>query len=873
MDLERWQATEALFHAAMDLPPEERAAFVRARSPDGALAEDVLRLLEGESRSRDLVTRMGLIESAGDASADDPPDHLVGRTVGKYRLEERIASGGMGVVYRARRVDGVFEQQVAVKLIRAEAATREMRVRFEFERQALARLSHPNIATVLDGGTTEEGTPFLVMEFIDGQPLDRWCDAQRASLAQRVDLFIDICRAVHFAHTHLILHRDIKPANILVDAAGRPRLLDFGIARLLDTDTDGGESPPTLTVSRILTPEYASPEQLRGDRLTTASDVYSLGVVLYGLLTGDMPHRADSRSASAWERLVCEQEPIRPSTAVQSTRTRAADDEAPFALRCDTTPARLHRSLRGDLDRIILMALRKDPQRRYGSAELMAADLERYRRGFPILARDDSVAYRIRRFVGRNRLAVASASAVFLALLVGFALTWRASQRAREEAHHAGIEATSFRRFSAFLLDTFLDAAALDQPDERARAREAIERQAGRIHRQFPSEPHLRANMLDALGDVARRLAFYDVSRSLIDEALSIRRESFGADSLEVALSLGSLGRLAYAERDLAKGAAVLSEALDLHRRLPKGVHTDVALAANDLACVLRGLGRSSEAEALHLEALSLRRSDNPDELAVAESLNNLAGVFLDDGRHDRAAEVLREALDIRARILGDEHLDTLQSVNNLAIAVHPLEGAGASAALLQRAVAGYRELRSAGREGLERTLVNLGTLRLKTGEFDAAEAELREGLELARRYEGDGHPRVVAVWVRLGTLARLQGDGPAALEAWEQVRTARRELPVNHPDRLAGEIEYASALAACQRSVEARQILGGLIRESGADREWLDRMKQALDAIGAEDPTPTEESPVGPGPRPEGKPTHPDRSQASMAHGLPTYH
>ncbi len=738
MDPDRWKRVEALFQTAIDLDGAEREAALDAGcGDDEALRRAVERLLFDEERSRDLVTRLGVM--AADAEATE--DHLVGRRVGRYRLEERLAAGGMGLVYRARRDDGVFEQQVAVKLIRAETATPAMRERFEFERRALGALQHPNIAKLFDGGTTEEGTPYLVMELIHGSPIDTWCEEHRLPLRERLRLFVRVCRAVHFAHQSLVLHRDLKPGNVMIDRDGTPKLLDFGIARLLD-DADEIARARTVTVARVLTPEYASPEQLRGESLTTASDVYSLGIVLYGLVTGQMPFRSDSRSAAEWERLVTEREPTRPSTAL-AARARADDTAGErFAAACGSTLGRLSRELRGDLDRIVLVALRKEPARRYASAEQLAQDVERFLDGLPVSARDDSLSYRAVKFVGRNRIAVAAGLFVFLSLVAGIASTWRMSLVAREEAVHAEVEATSFQRIAEFLLDAFLVTGTISGDEERRRARETIDRQAARVRRQFAGSDHLRANLLDALGGVCLRLALPADAETLIEEAHEIRRREFGDRSLEVALSLSSLGRLRYQQRDFDAAEEVLTRALDLHRALPRGVHTDVATVANDLACVLRSKGESERAEVLHREALARRLVEQGEEsLKVAESLNNLAYVLSDRHRYDEAVSMLRRAVAAREAMLGPDHALSLQTRHNLAITLSYLGATDEVERELRAVIDGYRNLRGAGAEGLARTMTSLASFYLVTDRLDEARATIDEALRLEVERLGEDHP------------------------------------------------------------------------------------------------------------------------------------
>ena len=349
MDAERWRRVQELFLRAVDLPAAEQQSLLAAEcSADAGLRAELERMLAGDGTGDDAFSRM---EAHTQAPTRDP---RVGQAVGAYQLTERLAAGGMGVVYRGQRTDGLFQQEVAIKLVRSERASDWVVRRFEFERRMLAGLQHPGIARLYDGGTTADGCPYFVMELVRGEAIDRYCARERLSLAARLRLFVQVCRAVHHAHQNLVVHCDLKPSNILIDPRGMPRLLDFGIARLLGEPPQADAAAPR-TLACVMTPEYASPEQLAGGAVTTAIDVYSLGVILYELLTGVRPFASDSRSPAEWERLVREAPAERPSTRV------ARHSDAGSAGACRSTPGALRRALRGDLDRIVLMALRKEP--------------------------------------------------------------------------------------------------------------------------------------------------------------------------------------------------------------------------------------------------------------------------------------------------------------------------------------------------------------------------------------------------------------------------------------------------------------------------------------------------------------------------------
>lgn len=434
MTPERWQKIKDLLAAAWEVAPEDRAAFLEKNCEgDDSIRREVELLLEHE---RGLGSQFLNETALGEATAAIlPPEEnsWIGRRFGAYKTIEQIGLGGMGEVYRAFRADDQYRKEVALKVVRAGQDSDFIITRFKNERQILAGLDHPNIARLLDGGTTEEGIPYLVMELIAGQPIGEYCDVRKLSVSERLALFLQVCDAVQYAHQRLIIHRDIKPGNILVTEDGAPKLLDFGIAKILDVEGEPGQADSTLTMYRLLTPHYASPEQVRGEVITTASDVYSLGVVLYELLTGLSPYPVSGRSPQETAQAVCDFEPLKPSTIVrpENNRLHSSTKAGPRGKPQVGAPEKLARQLRGDLDNIVLMALRKEPQRRYASVEQFAEDVRRYLAMLPVLARKDTPRYRAAKFVTRHKAAVAAAVAVAVVLIAGLVITMREARVAQ----------------------------------------------------------------------------------------------------------------------------------------------------------------------------------------------------------------------------------------------------------------------------------------------------------------------------------------------------------------------------------------------------------------------------------------------------------
>jgi len=421
MDPERWQRVKQVLATALELDPTERQAYLnQTYAKDASLRDDVEPLVAASQNLGDEFLAASDLASVAASVLPIDETFWVGRRVGPYKVVEQIGAGGMGEVYRAVRVDDQYRKEVALKFVRAGQYSQEIFARFKNERQILASLDHPNLAKLLDGGTTEDGMPYFVMELIEGEPITEYCDTHQLSVADRLKLFLQVCAAVHYAHQHLVIHRDIKPSNIMV-SGGVPKLLDFGTAKLLESGQEMYGLDLTLTDFRILTPRYASPEQIKGEPITTASDVYSLGVVLYELMTGVSPYETANASAQEFAKVACEREPTKPSTAVREESGQTSHSHRKMG---PALPAeKLRRKLSGDLDNIVLMCLRKEPSRRYASVNDLQEDVRRHLDDLPVIARKDTVRYRATKFAARHKAGVAAATVILLVLIAGIVVT------------------------------------------------------------------------------------------------------------------------------------------------------------------------------------------------------------------------------------------------------------------------------------------------------------------------------------------------------------------------------------------------------------------------------------------------------------------
>ncbi len=627
MDPERWQVVKERFAVGAELPAVEREPWLEELAAnDPEVAREVRSLLGAHEAPGEPLEELRV---AGDQTR--ATGSWVGRRIGPYEIVRLVGEGGMGAVFLAERIDEEFRHRVAVKVLRAPFPSEELVARFRIERQALAQLNHPNIARLLDGGTTAEGWPYLVMEYVEGRPIDEYCDREGLSLARRIRLFLHVCGAVEHAHRSFVVHRDLKPSNILVTEQGHVRLLDFGIAKIVG-DTEGAAGV-TRTTDRVLTPEFASPEQIQGGPITVATDVYGLGLLFYRLLTGEHPHTFASSTPLEIERAVCDRPPTRPSSRAAERGTQAS------------IPAR---ALVGDLDNVALMALRKEPERRYATAAALADDLRRYLDQLPVAARGDSFRYRASRFVQRNRVAVVASAAVILSLVVGLAVAARQAHRAAvsgAQAQHRFDELRSLARSMLYELHDGIERLPGSTPVREqlvARASEyldGLEREAGDdpgllfdLASAYQRVADLRGNpALANLGDVDGALASYGKASRAVERLLALRPDDRGARFERARIERGT-GDVLFWTGATDRALAPYNRALAEYR----------ALAASDPsdAAAREEAGRTLVA----LASYSFWNGDHPQSLAQAREARELLAPIVGSSDEDLA---FRAALDL----------------------------------------------------------------------------------------------------------------------------------------------------------------------------------------------------------------------------------
>ncbi len=822
MNADRWGDLQDLFAAARSLEGEAREVLLREKARvDPELAAQARALLDADAKP-------GVIDALAPHFTpvvqllEDP----VPARIGAYRIVSEIGRGGAGVVYLADRADGEFQHRVAIKLIGTSDADDPLHQRFLAERQILAGLVHPNIARLLDGGVTEDGRPYLVMEYVDGPPITRYCDEHRLDVAARLRLFTDVCAAVQHAHQNLIIHRDLKPSNILVTTDGRVHLLDFGIAKLINPTLAAAAAPLTRVETRMMTPEYASPEQVRGETLTTASDIYSLGVLLYELLCGCRPYTLTTGSPVEVVTAVCERDPEPPSRRATRVDPSYVPDAA--ARLRGISADRLSRLLDGDLDGIVLMAMRKEPGRRYASADMLRQDIERYLGGLPVLAHRGGRRYRIEKFLIRHRVEATAAVVVLVALVTGLSAAVVQGRRAARERDRAEQALAQSNGVTAFLLELFQAGDPESPSPAQLSALDLLERGARRAD-ELSDQPIVHARLLDVIGQMSFHLGRLDDAQRRLEQAVAIRRSTLGTSSLDLADSLIHLARVHRTRPDYAVAGKLVTEALEIRRAVLPADHPDVADALYELGWLASG----PEQERLYREAIAVLR-DTPDTADRRVTLRHALSTNLRrQGRLADAVAADREALATAERSFGPDHHTTGYAMIHLADHVNDIEQDAASAERLLRRGLALMTRRFG--ESSVRLLHGLNSLADVLAARRDAEAErlARRALAISSSATGPEHPRVAdqlhtlaSVLAKLGRLAEAESLAREALDLsvravgqrHQVVTTKRMPLLANILDlqRRYGEADevYRSAFELVLRPSLVR--IGQMHREYG---------------------------------------------------------
>jgi eukaryotic-like serine/threonine-protein kinase len=827
LSADRWRALSPYLDEALELPTADRAEWLASIcTRDAGLAVDLQTLLAEHDRVHD--SRF-LEQSVPVTSRTALTQSLAGQTIGAYRLMSLIGQGGMGSVWLAERCDGRFEGQVAVKLLNMALMGRVGEERFRREGTILARLTHPHIARLIDAGVTPTGQPYLILEHVAGVSVDRYCDEHVLGIEARVRLFLDVLDAVVHAHANLIVHRDIKPPNVLVSDDGRVKLLDFGIAKLLDGDDEvgavgGGMNTLTREAGAALTPEYAAPEQVTGGPVTTATDVYALGVLLYVLLTGQHPAGAAVQSPATLINAIVDTEPKRVSEAVVS-HTESPEALMNHAARCGMTSSRLRRFLRGGLDTIVAKALKKNPTERYGSVTALADDLSRFLRHEPISARPETLTYRTGRFVRRNARGVAMAAAVALLLSGSTAFYTSRLARERDRAQREAAKATKVSELMVGLL-TGADPIANRATGEGPTVRGLLDGGAEQVQRELVDQPDVQAEILTVLGRVYRRLGVFDKAQRLLEQALTVGRTAYGAEHVRVAQTLNDLGVLLTDKGDYAAAARILEQAVSMRRKLLGPEHADVAVTLVELGRVYQDQGFNQRADPLLRESLAIRRRVLGEEhRETAVSLNAVASVLRLNGDLSGAESLLRQSLELNRRTRGEYHANTGTSLHDLGVIAASRGDYASAESLFRQALVTHRRALGDTHPIVATTLNSLSRVLAEQRRYDEAAAALQSALDIARPALGRDHQLVAIYTINLASVQLARRD-PAAAEALIREGLRIRALaPGLVPNRRRTFLEddwsvgatkslLGAALVALDRFSEAETVLLDALHE-----------------------------------------------------------
>jgi eukaryotic-like serine/threonine-protein kinase len=722
-----WEKISRLYDHLTGLSDSDRKVYLSELSESEDVKRELISLLEVEESSFEYFDTLSqkVIEPALDELSDLPPYSGI---VYNYQLLHKIGRGGMGTVYLAERNDDLYKNRVAVKIMRRGMDTDDILKRFRDERQILARLNHPNITHLHDGGITSDGRPYFVMEYVEGKPITKYCDDNKLALHKRIDLFLQICEALEYAHQNLVIHRDLKPENILVTEQGIVKLLDFGIAKLLD-ENKAQSYTQVVNSGKLMTPEFASPEQVHGSPINTTSDVYQMGLILYTLFCGQHAYDIKNKSMAEIEQTILHQNPVKPSERIMHVPPEILLDVCENR---SVSPKKLKSFLKGDLDTILMRALQKKPERRFSSVTEMKDDIERFRKGLPIRSRGDNFSYKSAKFIKRHSLAIIF-SAVFLMTLFLFGTFYHLS--VTEQRNYAQQEAAKAAQVTGFMMDLFESSDPTLTQGNEITARQLLEEGEARIA-MLEGQPDIQAEMFDVTGQIYRRLGEFDRSEELLFKAIEIRSLLYGSDHTETMAVYDQLGLL-YSDR-----------------------------------------GEFEVADSLLRRVLSIRKEQlGSDDPAIAESYSNLAYVVRRTGNIREAENMYRKSYEIREKVLGDRHPLTIESMSSLGVTLLNQGRYIESVDILEEVLRNRRERLGARHPNLAMSINNLGAVMLNVGEFSRAGQLFEESLEMRKNLFGDQHPKVALVLNNLGMVQMEQGNFEQAHDHFNGALTIRETV------------------------------------------------------------------------------------------------
>ncbi|MEX0905121.1 MAG: serine/threonine-protein kinase [Balneolaceae bacterium] len=771
-----WDELESVLDIALQLPENKRRDFIKRECADNeCLKNELLAFLDAIHDSRGFLSRGKEIKESlmMQLSVYNPEkvthNSLKGKVIGNYRISDLIGYGGMGSVYLAERQDGLYQQKVALKLIRQGMDTPENIARFERERFILAGLNHPNIARLYDGGVSSHGLPYLVMEYVDGIPIDKYCDKHSLSVNERINLFKTICRTVQYAHNNLVIHRDLKPANILVDKQGQVKILDFGIAKLLKTSGDLNLIQTRQSL-QIMTPGYAAPEQITSENVTTTTDLYTLGMLSYSLLCGTQPLDLDELSLVEKQNAITKEVPLKPSEKYSRLDEKS---QLEIARLRETTPSKLKNDLKNDLDAIILKTLRKEPHARYQVVNNFVEDLQNYQRNLPVQAHEGNLRYHFNKYFKRNYKYITAAAAM---LFMACSFSIYHSAKISAERNQAQTEAQKATQVTSLLFDLFEANDPAESAGDTITAKQLLDRGLNRAD-MLQDQPEIQAQLFSIIGQIHHRLGNYEESRPLLEKTLNLRTDLYGRNHPEVAGSIGHLGRLLSSMGDYHRAESLLSESLGIIQNSSRSQQPEIAAVKNDLAYVKRRQGDYDEAEMLFKSSYEMFRDHyGSDYIHTVNSRSRLGTIYFNKGYHDRAEEIYKEVLEQRERLLGEAHPLVGESKNSLA-ALHMILGRYAQAEkMFEEALEIRRQALGPSHPKVALTLNNYAINLREQGLFDQSEKVFNEAIAIRSDLFGDDHVSTANSFFSLAELKLMQQKPDSALSLFNHIYPIFRE-------------------------------------------------------------------------------------------------
>jgi serine/threonine-protein kinase len=739
MDKNTWSDVKTIFFKAVELAPKEREDYLNDICNDPDIKEEILSLLSAHDKSGKFLEDSTILPDP----ISDNSVFFIGKTFGKYKIERLLARGGMGLVYLGSRDDEV-KQKAAVKIINPGMVSDSVIKRFQNERQTLANLNHPNISRLLDGGITDDGIQFFVMEYIDGIPIDEYCDKNKLNIKERLKLFLKVAAIVQYAHQNLVVHRDLKPGNILITQDGEPKLLDFGIAKILSPE---GKTNETITHKGVwnLTPEFASPEQIKGETITTSSDIYSLGIILYKILTGHNPYSIKSLFHSDIRKIITQTEPVKPSEIIYQTVENKPGEERKEINPDSISKTRegnidkLRKKLIGDLDNIVSMSIRKEADRRYSSVDHFAEDISSYLENKPVKANQDSFMYRSKKFIKRNKTAVSFVALILLIIAIGIIGTIRQARIIAKERDNANLEAEKANRIKSFLLD-MISAPDPMKDGSEVKVIDVIQRASGKLKFELADHPQIEAEIRTMIGNTYQNLGIYDPAETELMKAYELNKKLFGEKSKESAMSLKNLGLIYHYKGDYKKTEIYYKNSLAMLKSIETEPSFETALVLDTYGTLMTDIGDYEKAEELTKEALMIgEATKGSDDSEVAQIKNNLATSLNYLGKLDEADSLYRESLRVFRKNYGNYHIQVSRVINNLAfISIFKKEHKNAIP-LLEESLDIKRTVLGENHPDLILAYSNLGSTYFNVEEYGEAEKFMKASVDVAlKNYDED---------------------------------------------------------------------------------------------------------------------------------------